>query len=77
MGWFMDILHGTNAVIDKLGGTKATAYLTGRHKAQVSYWRKSNRFPAQLYLIMKGALNAVDCDASDDLWGMNQQEAAE
>ena len=71
----MDTLTDTNAVINVLGGTQATADLTGRHKAQVSFWRKANRFPAKLHVRMRTALAEAGYDAPDDLWGIDQQEA--
>ena len=70
------MLDDANAVIDALGGTNATATLTGRSKQQVSYWRRANMFPSRHYLVMRQALRDKSFDANSRLWGMSKLPSA-
>lgn len=65
-------LQTANDVIDALGGTAATARLTGRRGSHVSNWRKSGRLPAQTFLVLKHELTSRDCSASPELWGIKE-----
>ena len=67
-------LHTAAQVIDELGGTAATARLTGRKDQHVSNWRKSGRLPSDTFLIMMAELRDRDCNASPRLWGITVPE---
>jgi hypothetical protein len=58
----------TSAVVDGLGGTLATARLTGRVKSAPSQWRKRGKFPPSTFLIMAAALETRGLSASPALW---------
>ena len=60
----------TNEVIDALGGTAATAWLTGRGQSAACNWRMRSRFPSNTYLAMTMALAAKGLAAPTWLWGM-------
>jgi hypothetical protein len=66
------MLDDANAVIDALGGTNATAALTGRSKQQVSFWRRANVFPSRHFLVMRQALMDKGLGANSRLWGMSK-----
>jgi hypothetical protein len=75
----MRTLKTATAVIDELGGTKATADLTGRRMQHVTNWRASGRLPADTFLIIRAKLEGLDCTAPVELWGIKSptREAAE
>ena len=62
-------LTTTSKVIDKLGGNKEVAALTGSTDKAVSNWRKS-KFPAASYVTLKGMLMDMGLHAPDALWTM-------
>lgn len=46
-----------DAIIDDLGGLKATARALGRSSAQICQWRaRYGQFPADMYLVLLAAL---------------------
>lgn len=57
-------------VIDKLGGYEEVCHLTGRKYKAVWMWPYLGKFPANTYVIIKGALADKGLKAKDDLWGM-------
>lgn len=72
------ILSTATAVIDELGGTKATADLTGRRMQHVTNWRAAGRLPADTFLIVSEALKKKNAAAPAALWGIKlPTEAAE
>ena len=54
-------------VIETLGGTAAVAALTGRLPGAASNWLNSDHFPANTYVIMRDALQALGYEA-EPLW---------
>lgn len=69
-------LQTAGDVIDKLGGTAATARLTGRKDQHVSNWRAAGKLPAKTFLILKAELRARGVDAPARLWGINEPMGA-
>jgi hypothetical protein len=69
-------LQTAGQVIDQLGGTAATARLTGRKDQHVTNWRRSGRLPADTFLIMMAELRDRDCNAAPSLWGIKEPERA-
>lgn len=67
-------LQTASEVIDRLGGTAATARLTGRRDQHVSNWRRSGRLPADTFLVMKVELRGRGCTAPAKLWGITEPE---
>lgn len=63
-------LQTASAVIDALGGTAATARLTGRKAQHVTNWRAANRLPANTYIVLNEALTERGLNASPKVWGM-------
>lgn len=66
-------------VIDKLGGTTATARLTDRLPQHVSNWRATGRLPADTFLILSKELEALGVTAPAEIWGIktpSEQESA-
>lgn len=61
-------------VIDALGGTAATARLTGRKDQHVSNWRASGRLPADTFLILQGELRERQLVAPPSVWGIKEPE---
>lgn len=57
-------------LIDALGGTAAVARLLSVSASAVSNCRARNAFPANTFLVMSGALDAVGLIAPPQLWGM-------
>ena len=62
-------LTTTSKVIDRLGGNKEVAALTGSTDKAVSNWRRS-KFPAASYVPLKGLLIDMGLHAPDTLWTM-------
>jgi len=62
-------LTTTSRVIDRLGGNKDVAALTGSTDKAVSNWRRS-KFPAASYVTLKGTLMDMGLHAPDTLWTM-------
>lgn len=69
-------LKSASQIIDELGGTAAVSALTGRPQAQISRWRKWNKFPPQCYLIMTAALAVRGHYAAPSLWGQDYYRGA-
>jgi hypothetical protein len=69
-------LQTAGEVIDKLGGTAATARLTDRKVQHVSNWRAAGKLPAKTFLILKKELAARGLTAPAALWGINEPERA-
>jgi hypothetical protein len=67
-------LQAAGDVIDALGGTAATARLTGRKVQHVSNWRASKRLPADTFLILQGELRERGLSAPPSLWGIKEPE---
>ncbi len=65
-------LETIDQVIEKLGGSRAVAEITGRGTSisMVPSWRYRKRFPAQSYKRMQDALEERGFSAPDSLWGM-------
>jgi hypothetical protein len=72
----MRSLKTVDEVIDALGGTTATARLTGRTLSAVSNWRSTKRLPADLFLMLSKALDERGAMAPPSLWGMEQRVAS-
>ena len=69
-------LNTAGQVIDELGGTTATATLTGKRAQNVSNWRASGRLPPDTFLVMQDALSARGKRAPAALWGIREPERA-
>lgn len=69
-------LQTAGDVIDALGGTAATARLTGRKDQHVSNWRRAGRLPPKTFLVLKTELKTRDLRASPSLWGIDDPERA-
>ena len=69
-------LQTADEVIDALGGTGATARLTGRKAQHVTNWRAAGRLPADTFLILKTELKGRGKTAPPALWGIRQPEDA-
>lgn len=69
-------LQTAGEVIDELGGTAATATLTGRKPQHVSNWRAAKRLPADTYLVIQRELVARRVSAPSTIWGIKDPEAA-
>lgn len=67
------MLGTVGAVIDELGGTAAVAALTGLGSSTVSNWRSRGRIPAELFLVVSGALKTKDKQADPSLFGMARE----
>jgi hypothetical protein len=65
-------LHTAGEVIDALGGTAATARLTGRNPQHVSNWRASGRLPADTFLILQAELREREKQAPPAIWGIKE-----
>lgn len=64
-------LKTAEEVIDRLGGPKAVAKITGaKHTSAVSNWKKLGKFPAKAHDVMKHALRERALAAPDDLWNI-------
>lgn len=69
-------LQTAGEVIDALGGTAATARITGRKDQHVSNWRAAKKLPADTFLILQAELRARELDAPPSLWGIRAPEGA-
>jgi hypothetical protein len=69
-------LRTAGDVIDALGGTAATARLTGRKDQHVSNWRAAGKLPAKTFLSLSGELETRGLNASPSLWGIKEPERA-
>lgn len=65
-------LPSVESVIEKLGGVAAVAERTGRTPDAIYVWRKSNRFPAHTFLLIREALKVEGCTAPASLWNMTE-----
>lgn len=63
-------LTTTSAVMDALGGNVPVAELTGRTPTAVSNWRRFDAFPANTYVALTQALDAIGRRAPASLWSM-------
>lgn len=70
----LEHLTEVGAVVDKLGGSTATAYLTGRRVQHVSNWRAAKRFPPDTFLIMRAELAKRGCTAPPSLWSIREPD---
>lgn len=70
-------LQTADQVIDALGGTSATARLTGRKAQHVSNWRAEGRLPPDTYLIVLKELKRKRKSAPPTLFSIQAPEAAE
>lgn len=66
-------LTTTADVIDKLGGVRAVADLTGRDYDAAWNWKKFPHFPPDTYLVMTRALRQQGHDAPPSLWRMVEE----
>jgi hypothetical protein len=67
-------LTTVDAVINELGGTSATAKITGRKDQHVSNWRAARRLPANTFLILQAELRERGKTAPPSLWGIREPE---
>lgn len=65
-------LRNTGAVIDKLGGYKAVAKLTGASVDAIYNWRSQNHFPARTIVAITEALKPHGHTAPLRLWGLRK-----
>ncbi len=70
------MLGTVGAVIDELGGTASVAALTGLGSSTVSNWRSRGRIPAELFLVVSGALEGKGKQADPSLFGMAREAGA-
>lgn len=70
-------LETANDVIDALGGTAATARLTGRKDQHVSNWRAAGRLPADTFLILQDELRKIGKSANSMVWGIKALDQSE
>ncbi len=62
-------LHSTREVIEALGGLDEVAKLTGSNKDAAWNWlRRSETFPANMFVAMTQALEAKGYTAPPSLW---------
>lgn len=71
-----DELTTVSDVVKALGGSGAVAEKTKNAVSAVSNWRKTDKFPADTYILIKGELEAVGKTAPDALWSMRVAERA-
>jgi len=73
----MKTLSSPSDVIDALGGTAATAKLSGKSSQAVSNWRRhpSGRLPPDTFLRLMKAIRAAGYDAQPELWGIESSDA--
>lgn len=57
-------------VFVELGGVGNVAALTGRTYGAAFNWKSFGKFPADTFVVLQGALEAVECTAPASLWGM-------
>lgn len=69
-------LKTAGEVIDALGGTQATANLTGRKAQHVTNWRASGRLPASTFLVLSKELEERGKSAPPSVWGIAEPEKA-
>ena len=72
------MLGTVEAVIDTLGGTSATAALTGVGLSAVSNWKARGRFPPELFLLVTDELQKIGAEPDPALFGFraSRTEAA-
>lgn len=70
------ILTTASEVIDRLGGTAATARLTSRRDQHVTNWRRSGRLPPDTFLIMQSELRRLGAEAPPSLWGIKEPQGS-
>lgn len=68
----MNTLQTASDVINAIGGTAATAALTGRKMPAVSNWRKSNRIPSELFLVVSQAIEQRGARVVPSVFGMSE-----
>ena len=73
----MKQLSSVEEVISELGGFEAVRELTNRESSSaVPMWKHRRKFPPNTFAVMKAALDARECSAPDNLWGMAMSEAS-
>jgi len=70
-------LQTADDVIDELGGTAATARLTGRKAQHVTNWRAAHRLPADTFLILSKELENRGLTAPAEIWGIKTPSETE
>ncbi len=74
----MEMLRSVDDVIKKLGGVGEVAMLFSIERDAVYVWRKSKKFPAHTYKLLRDTLLARGFVAPITLWRMTEPaEAAE
>lgn len=68
----IDKVDDVDDVIEALGGTFATAALTGYKPTAVSNWRKRQQFPSNTFLVFARVLRENGLSAPARLWGMRE-----
>jgi hypothetical protein len=68
-------LKTVDDVIDELGGTSATAKLTGRKSQHVSNWRREKRLAKNTIVILQAHLHSRQLYAAPELWGIDSVAA--
>lgn len=58
------------AVVEKLGGIKAVAALTGREYNAAQNWKSFGHFPRDTFLVLRKALEDAGYTAPAKLWKM-------
>jgi hypothetical protein len=66
----MKTLRTASEVIQRLGGLKAVADLTGRGYTAAHNWKQAGFFPSSTYLLMSKALERAGYGADAVLWRM-------
>lgn len=73
----LEILETTEEVIKALGGNGPVAEITSSKPNAVSNWRGFKTFPANTYVSMTSALEAIGKTAPASLWGMKMPAESE
>jgi hypothetical protein len=72
----MKRLQTFDAVVEQLGGLANAARTCRRGMPQLCYWRKTTgRFPARFYPRITKALAKGCCEASDEVFDFERDEA--
>ena len=71
----MEELITTKQIIKKLGGVSVVAHMTGRSDGAAWNWTSFDRFPANTFVVIQGALAKENCTAPASLWGMVATDA--
>ncbi len=68
-------LNNVRGVVRALGGTDATAALTGRSPQAVSNWISADRISPRLFWLMSGLLKERGYSADPEMWGQDVKAA--